>query len=673
MSKLKDSQEKKKCKGEKKAVKVKSEKIDKQSKMKIKLKQKEKTIDPINSFSRTKDIRNESIFWNAKKYLIWFIIWLSFIAWISYASTGTIGWLFEKISWQWKLVWTNIKDGTVWTTQLWTNSVTTTKIVDKNVTEAKLADTLVNKINNPTYTETDPTAVKLTWNQSIWWAKTFTSPVVWVVPTANNHFATKKYVDDAIATALITYSWNTWTWWSCSVSCGWWTQIRNVTCLRNDWTTVADSYCTTTKPVTSQTCNTWACSYIVSWSFWVNADWATISVCWTNILDVSNWNFTTTKSYGSVCNNITATKPWYICTTTTNWPASLTSNVTNIAWNCTLSCPWSQCLDNGYYIAASNWPSWYNSCAVNVSGFDKTKCILRIVWAPGWDIYVSPSNSESEATHWNEKPAWCNSLTSTCSNLIWTTNWSAATFCTYLKNTVPPPVWTNWYLPTLGSWWLQTIKDNKSKVNIVNSSRYWSSSYGHPWDSQSTPWWKTLRFNDVPDSGAYWYSDYKVRCIAKIEYSLTDWSSTTSWNNIIYTRSCKWNDWNTYDCSNCWSAICEKTLALKTSNSLCFEPTIDSSWNAYCKNIAILWNPEIWNWPCRTPTCSWWYWTASTCPSWYSVYSTTNQCNNPNDYTPISLWGSLSTNYPAIFKTIKWRWCPTSYKLWYNVRICKKD
>ena len=44
-------------------------------------------------------------------YVIWFMIWISFISWVSYASTWTIGWLFEKIWWSWKLVWTNIKMG----------------------------------------------------------------------------------------------------------------------------------------------------------------------------------------------------------------------------------------------------------------------------------------------------------------------------------------------------------------------------------------------------------------------------------------------------------------------------------------------------------------------------------------------------------------------------------
>lgn len=59
---------------------------------------------------------------------------------------------------------------------------------------------------------------------------------------------------------IYTYSWNIPSWSSCSVSCWWWTQTRAVTCQRNDGVTVSDSYCTISKPSTSQTCNPWVCT-----------------------------------------------------------------------------------------------------------------------------------------------------------------------------------------------------------------------------------------------------------------------------------------------------------------------------------------------------------------------------------------------------------------------------
>ena len=59
-----------------------------------------------------------------------------------------------------------------------------------------------------------------------------------------------------------TYSWVTTTWSACSATaCGTaGNQTRTVTCRRNDGTTVADSFCTGTKPQSTQTCAARACN-----------------------------------------------------------------------------------------------------------------------------------------------------------------------------------------------------------------------------------------------------------------------------------------------------------------------------------------------------------------------------------------------------------------------------
>ncbi|MDD2487535.1 MAG: hypothetical protein PHS92_04145 [Candidatus Gracilibacteria bacterium] len=75
-----------------------------------------------------------------------------------FASTsGLIGNLFENISGVYKLVGTNIKDGTVGSTQLGSNSVTSSKISDSTIVSADILDGTISgtDIANSTITSTD--------------------------------------------------------------------------------------------------------------------------------------------------------------------------------------------------------------------------------------------------------------------------------------------------------------------------------------------------------------------------------------------------------------------------------------------------------------------------------------------------------------------------------------
>lgn len=76
----------------------------------------------------------------------------------------------------------------------------------------------------------------------------------WITPTCT------AYIE-----STYTYSWFPWTYGSCSLDCGEWSQVRTVTCVRNDGATVADSFCNTAKPATSQSCNIEACTTPIHW------------------------------------------------------------------------------------------------------------------------------------------------------------------------------------------------------------------------------------------------------------------------------------------------------------------------------------------------------------------------------------------------------------------------
>ncbi|MDD3302715.1 MAG: InlB B-repeat-containing protein [Candidatus Gracilibacteria bacterium] len=76
-------------------------------------------------------------------------------------------------------------------------------------------------------------------------------------------------------------------------------------------------------------------NYTVSGNFGDNASGATINVCGSNITASSTGTFSISKSYGSDCSSISATKTGYSCSTTVQGPASLSSNVSNITGSCT--------------------------------------------------------------------------------------------------------------------------------------------------------------------------------------------------------------------------------------------------------------------------------------------------------------------------------------------------
>lgn len=89
---------------------------------------------------------------------------------------------------------------------------------------------------------------------------------------------------DLWSTCEIT-SWNTGSWWTCSLTCWWWTQTRSVTCQTAWWSTIADGFCSWTKPTDTQPCNTQSCCTDVSWTY-DKPNVRKISNCWTIVPQV---------------------------------------------------------------------------------------------------------------------------------------------------------------------------------------------------------------------------------------------------------------------------------------------------------------------------------------------------------------------------------------------------
>ncbi|EFN59440.1 hypothetical protein CHLNCDRAFT_33886 [Chlorella variabilis] len=69
--------------------------------------------------------------------------------------------------------------------------------------------------------------------------------------------------------ACVTYLWQTQDWGACTKSCGGGTQTRVVQCMDSTGNIVADAFCSGTKPLSSQMCNSQAClTYL-----WQTQDW----------------------------------------------------------------------------------------------------------------------------------------------------------------------------------------------------------------------------------------------------------------------------------------------------------------------------------------------------------------------------------------------------------------
>lgn len=140
-------------------------------------------------------------FKESKKYIIWFLIWVSFLWGYSYASTssnGTIGGLFTKLWNDWKLVGSNIQDWTVWVNQLANSSVNNSKIANAAVNQSKVLNWYID----------------LSTNQNISWTKTFLNNVrsTAFFYTSDERLKDNIEVIESPLEKISSLNWVSWNW-----------------------------------------------------------------------------------------------------------------------------------------------------------------------------------------------------------------------------------------------------------------------------------------------------------------------------------------------------------------------------------------------------------------------------------------------------------------------------
>ncbi|EKE29209.1 MAG: thrombospondin, type 1 repeat protein [uncultured bacterium (gcode 4)] len=283
---------------------------------------------------------------------------------------------------------------------------------------------------NPVYPATCSTQTRLCSNWTLWWTFPYAS-----------------------CTQAYTYSWTSWAYGSCSVSCWWGTQTRTVACQRNDWQIVPDSNCTWAKPATSQSCNTLACAYWI-WQIWQDD-----------------------SMYCSNCNKTTTSAPSWAC----------------IIWQT-------------YEEIYSVWASWYDfvswDCVAGTNYYTNTdytlpcpatvaiwyRCwwwVVAQVWATSQTKVIAFPSDEPDQK-WALVENYATNITSISdwqynTNLLMSksaTNFPAAKQC-YDK----VGNWkSDWFLPAWDQ--LDALHTNSATIWWFTSSNYYSSSL-YSWYS----WW----------------------------------------------------------------------------------------------------------------------------------------------------------------------------------------
>ncbi len=297
--------------------------------------------------------------------------------------------------------------------------------------------------------------------------------------------------------------------------------------------------------------------YNISGNFGTNWWTATLNVCWITTTTNNDWTFQVSRSNMSDCSNITATKSWYVCTTTTQWPSSLVSNISNVTWNCvqqTNSCN-STLPTNSIrvvWIPTSVNQSWQSTNPANPCYF---RC--NSWYGSTWNSCISSTSCNSSLLD----ITLANWRTWSCMNLWATTvrNGSSTYSCTSSSDCSNKPNWVwdfyQWWRNN--TWWTNwNISWNWSWQTPRNDDLWWAVSWNATLKQWPCPNWRIVPSTAdwqsacVTLTSPFWcqndtYSSAKMRTTLKLPY--TWFRAYTDWRYWWYTWWYYWaNTYSTY-------------------------------------------------------------------------------------------------------------------------------
>jgi len=412
-------------------------------------------------------------------------------------------------------------------------------------------------------------------------------------------------------------------------------------------------------------CNTWytiswnscvTATYTISWDFWTNASWATVDVCWSDVIADENWIFSTIRNYWSTCDTISALRTWYTCSTTTQWPTILTENISNILWLCSINS----------YTVSFDWNGWTWHTPTSKSVTYNSSI---------WTLPTNPTKDGYTFNWWYTQSTWWSQITES-TTVLWdatvyaqwnvnnytiTFDWNGWTWHTPTNKSVTynTAIWTLPSTPTMTwytfNWWY-TLASGWTQINT------WTIVL---WDATVYAQWNINNYTITFDwNGWTWHTPTNKSVIYNTAIWTLPSTPTMTWYtfNWWYTSASGWTQINT------WTIVLWDATVYAQWNINNYTITFD--WNGWTwhtpTNKSVIYNTEIWTLP-STPTMTWYAFNW-----WYTSASGWTQINTWTivtwDATVYAQWNI--NNYTVTFDWNWWTWhTPTSKLVTYNTAI----